>query len=224
MQTRIDHLVIGAADLSQGIAYVKECLGVDTPYGGRHVNMGTHNHLMRLGDHIFLEVMAINPDVESPERPRWFGLDDPYVRWRIESQPALLTWVVNTKNIAALLQQARVSFGKAELMSRGDLSWYFGLPDDGGLLAGGMLPYVIEWRADSHSSTNMADRGCLFQGLEIYHAHPSWLQSVLASIGAAELVKIHALPKNRTPYLVASINTPKGTKELRSDVALGKVE
>ena len=219
MQTRIDHLVIGAADLSQGVAYVKDCLGVDIPYGGIHVNMGTHNHLMRLGETVFLEVMAINPDIEPPDRPRWFGLDDPFVRRRIEAQPTLLTWLVNTKNIVATLQQTQFPFGKADLMSRGNLSWYFGLPDDGGLLAAGMLPYLIEWRTDSHPAKNLADRGCLFQGLEIYHSHPAWLRSVLDAIGAANLVKIHPLPKNRPPYLVAHIQTPKGIKELRSNAA-----
>jgi hypothetical protein len=47
MQTRIDHLVIGAADLPQGIDYVKECLGVDMHCGGVHEKMGTHNHLLQ---------------------------------------------------------------------------------------------------------------------------------------------------------------------------------
>ena len=217
MQTRIDHLVIGAADLPQGVAYVKECLGVDIPPGGEHVDMGTHNHLMRLGDHVFLEVMAINPEMEPPAQPRWFGLDDPYVRRRIEAQPALLAWLVNTPNIERLLQQAEFPFGKAELMSRGPLSWYFGLPQDGGLLDGGMLPYVIEWRTDFHPAIKLADRHCLFQRLDIYHSHPAWLHAVLTSIGAAEQVTIHPLPPNRTPYLAAYIDTPSGIKELRSD-------
>ncbi len=223
MQARIDHLVIGAADLSQGVAYVKECLGVDIPPGGEHVDMGTHNHLMRLGDQVFLEVMAINPEMTPPDRPRWFGLDDPYVRRRIEVQPALLTWLVNTQNIEVLLQQAKFPFGQPALMSRGSLSWVFGLPEDGGLLAGGMAPYLIEWRTDFHPAAKLADRGCLFQRLEIYHSHPAWLQAVLASIGAAEQVKIHPLPPNRTPYLAAYIETPHGTRVLRSDIGYSKI-
>ncbi len=31
MQTKIDHLVIGAATLTQGVSYVKDHLGVDMP-------------------------------------------------------------------------------------------------------------------------------------------------------------------------------------------------
>jgi hypothetical protein len=63
----------------------------------------------------------------------------------------------------------------------------------------------------------MADAGCRFRGLEIHHPYPSWLRSVLASIGAADLVRIHPLQKNRPPYLVAHIETPAGPKALRSD-------
>lgn len=217
MKTRIDHLIIGAATLEQGAIFVKEKLGVDIPSGGVHEKMGTHNRLMQLGDEVYLEVLAINPDGKPPESPRWCGLDDPHVSRRLRKQPTFLTWVVNTNDIEKLLRQAVFSFGRSRPLSRGHLSWYFGLPDDGRLLAGGMLPYVIEWRTNSHPSTNMADAGCRFRGLEIHHPYPYWLRSVLESIGAAELVRIHPLQKNRPPHLVAHIETPTGPKDLRSD-------
>lgn len=216
MQTGIDHIVIGAGNLKQGVDYVRNCFGVDIPHGGVHSRMGTHNHLMQLGDGVFLEVMAINHEIEPPNRPRWYGLDDPFIRQQIELQPALLTWVVNTGNINALIRQANFSLGKAELISRGELSWYFGLPDDGRLLAGGMLPYAIEWLTDRHPSAHMADLGCRLDRLEIHHPHTAWLRSALASIGALDLVKIGALPKNQAPYLTASVSTPLGIKELYS--------
>ncbi len=216
MPARIDHLVIGATSLAQGVTHVKKCLGVDMPYGGEHPHMGTHNHLMRLGSGIFLEVIAIDPAGAAPETPRWYGLDDPFVARRLAAQPALLTWVVNTDDIGELLKRATVDFGKATLLSRGALNWSFGLPDDGRLLAGGMLPYVIEWQTDSHPSKNMADTGCRFEGLEIYHPYPAWLQSVLDSIGAGDLARIHPQHKGRFPCLVAHIDTPTGEKELRN--------
>ena len=52
--------------------------------------------------------------------------------------------------------------------------------------------------------------------------HNHVLQSVLESIGAVDLVKIHPLQKNRSPHLVAYIHTSKGTKELRSDIGVFK--
>lgn len=216
MQTNIDHLVIGAADLAQGAAYVKETLGVDIPPGGFHPKMGTHNRLMRIGDNVFLEVIAVNPDIDPPASPRWYGLDDPYVRQRIAERPALLTWVVNTSNIENLMKGAEFSFGKPELVSRGDLSWYFGLPDDGRLLAGGFLPYLIDWQVTTHPANGMVDVGCRLRSLEIHHPYASWFESILESIGASGLVRLQNLPRDETPYLTAYIDTPDGLKELQS--------
>ncbi|MEE4253153.1 MAG: VOC family protein [Desulfuromusa sp.] len=222
MKTQIDHLVIGAETLSQGIEYVKDCLEVDMPYGGVHEKMGTHNHLMKIGDGIFLEVIAINPDIDAPKRPRWFGLDDPFVRQQLATQPTLLTWVVNTVHLDKIIQQAVFPLGDSELILRGDLSWNFGLPEDGRLIAGGILPYAIEWHTSNHPATNMADLKCSFHSLEIYHPYPEWLLSALASIGARDLVKIIELPKNGSPYITASINTPSGLKKIYSCGAVNK--
>lgn len=219
MRTNIDHLVIGAATLTQGVEYVRDCLEVDMPYGGVHIKMGTHNHLMQIGECIFLEIIAINPDIEPPKRPRWFGLDDPCVRQRLATQPTLLTWVVNTGNLSKLIQQAMFSLGESKLIRRGELSWNFGLPDDGRLITGGILPYAIEWHTSKHPSADMADLNCRFHSLELYHPDPEWLQSALVSIGALNLVKIIGLPQNEAPYITASINTPSGLKKLYSRAA-----
>ena len=74
MKTQFDHLVVAAR-----VDYIEEKLGVVMPYGGQHPKMGTHNHLIQLGNGTFLEVIAIKPELPSPQRPRWFGLDDPLV-------------------------------------------------------------------------------------------------------------------------------------------------
>lgn len=216
MTTKIDHLVIGAANLKQGVEYVKNLLGVDIPYGGAHVKMGTHNHLMQLEKNTFLEIIAINNQINPPDSPRWFGLDDPFIRQKIELEPALLTWVVNTKSINELIRRAVFSLGNPELITRGELNWYFGLPEDGRLLGGGMLPYAIEWQTDTHPSLNMANLGCNLFKIEIHHPYSKWLRSALESIDAQNLVEIKELPKNTCPFLVAHISTPLGIKKLSS--------
>ncbi|MEE8364674.1 MAG: VOC family protein [Gammaproteobacteria bacterium] len=43
-------MVIAADSLEQGVDYVRSTLGVDIPRGGVHQTMGTHNHLMQLGN------------------------------------------------------------------------------------------------------------------------------------------------------------------------------
>ena len=216
MKPRLDHIVIGANTLEQGVAYVKEIMGVEMPFGGVHRQMGTHNHLMKLGEGVFLEVIAVDPDGNLTAGPRWYGLDDPFVRVRIARQPMLLTWVVNTTGIHELLNRANISFGKPKRISRGALSWDFGMTDDGRMIAGGMLPYVIQWHTDVHPASKMAGLGCRLQGLEIHHPFPQWIEAALASIDALELVTIQALPKHAEPYLTANIETPNGIIHLKS--------
>lgn len=216
MKTRIDHLVIGAGTLELGVTYAKECLGVDIPYGGVHLKMGTHNHLMQLGDSVFLEIIALHHEIDPPAAPRWYGLDDPFVRSTIEKEPAVLTWVVNTRDLNGLMAQANFCLGQLELICRGNLNWFFGLPEDGRLFAGGMLPYAIEWQTDIHPAARMADLGCRLQALELFHPHPGWLRASLDSIGAGNLVTIRGLPKKQSPYISAQISTPGGVKTLES--------
>jgi len=186
------------------------------PFGGVHRQMGTHNHLMRLGKDVFLEVIAVNPDGDRPPGPRWYGLDDPFVRAQIQRQPTLLTWVVNTTSIHDLIRGATLSFGKPERIRRGALSWDFGVTDDGRMIAGGMLPHVIQWHTDLHPASQMADRGCRIHKLEIHHPFPRWIEAALTSIGALDLVTIQPLPKNALPGLAADIETPKGRIHLKS--------
>ena len=218
MNLAIDHLVIGAATLEQGAAYVKAQLGVDIPFGGVHETMGTHNHLMALSDHLFLEVIAMNPSIEAPPLPRWYGLDDPYVQHRLKQQAGLIAWVVNTNNIRNSLQKASCSFGHVQRICRGELSWDFALPSDGRLLGAGMLPYLIEWQTAAHPARNMHTSRCRLKVLEIHHPNINWLASVLSSIGAQDLVEICSLNEDETPYLAAHIETPLGLKVLRSCV------
>ena len=66
MPSALDHLVIGATTLQQGVDYVHDTLGIDMPFGGIHHSMGTHNHLVRLGGEVFMEIIAINPQGSPP--------------------------------------------------------------------------------------------------------------------------------------------------------------
>ena len=209
----IDHIVIGAATLKDGVDYVQRFLGVEIPFGGVHTAMGTHNHLMQLGDSVFLEVIAVNPDMPAPDSARWYGLDDPFIRAQLESGPRLLTWVVNTQDMRALFKNTGELFGKPVKVSRNNLSWLFGLPDDGRLLAGGLLPYIIEWHCEEHPASLMADTQCALASIEIDHPNSHWLQSRLQMIDASDLVTVN---NASSPVLRVSIESPKGLVEFQS--------
>jgi hypothetical protein len=68
--TAVDHLVVAAATLEQGVAWCEATLGVTPGPGGRHALMGTHNRLLNLGSaafpHSYLEIIAIDPEAPAP--------------------------------------------------------------------------------------------------------------------------------------------------------------
>ena len=211
----LDHIVIAAQDLQQGVDYLRSTLGIEVPPGGKHKSMATHNRVMQLGNDAYLELIAIDPDGESPRHPRWFALDSSGMRAAIREQPRLITWVMNTTNLADLAGNAGFDIGKPTELSRDDLRWEFALPDDGRLLGDGMLPYCIQWHSSPHPSQGMSDNGCLLQELNIHHPRPNWLNDRLDAIDASHLVHIEALPDGETPYLEAIIETPNGVVVLK---------
>ncbi len=211
----LDHIVIAAESLTQGVDFVQHTLGVEVPPGGEHRTLGTHNCLMRLGNDSYLEVIAINPQGEVPKRPRWFGLDSSLLRAQLARRPRLLTWVINTPDIEKLAGEAGFDIGTPTALSRDNLSWEIALTDDGRLLADGLLPYCIQWHSSPHPSRGMADLGCRLQNLTLHHNRPEWLAGRLAALGALELVTIDPLPDNEAPYLSATLDTPGGSMTLR---------
>jgi len=96
-----DHLVLGAATLAQGIEHVAELTGIAPHVGGKHVAMGTHNALVRLGQRFYLEIIAIDPDGSKPGRPRWFDLDDPAMQAQLAERPRLIHWAARTHDLDA---------------------------------------------------------------------------------------------------------------------------
>lgn len=215
---RLDHLVIGAETLRQGVDYIRSVLDVELPKGGLHKTMGTHNHLMQLGNDSYIEVIAINPEAAVPRQPRWFNLDDGLMRASLQRQPRLITWVINTTDIKAVELDSKLPIGVPTELSRDSLSWQLGLTEDGRLLANGLVPYVLQWHTEQHPSRSMADLGCRLHSLEIYHNRPDWLHSILASMSADHLVSIHPLADTETPYLSAKFKTSSGLVNLNSKV------
>ena len=210
MKTNIDHIVIGAANLDQGAEFVRNTFGVEIPEGGEHPLMGTHNLLMQLGNNTFIEVIAIDPEAPPPARPRWYGLDDPHIFSALIDSPRLLTWVINTNNISALVERSSFDFGIPTPVTRGRLSWNFAIPDDGRLLAGGVLPYVMQWHVSPHPAAQMPDLQCTLQSIEISHPYQNWINSVLNTVDAGDHVKLKPSKPNTTPELRILLNTPNG--------------
>lgn len=213
MHTVIDHLAIGAATLEDGAAWVAQRLGVAPQGGGRHPRMGTHNRLLRLGKGQYLEVIAVDPDAPPPDRPRWFGLDDPAVQARLAERPRLLGWIARTDTLA----EARAAaddpdlFGPAEEMSRGSLSWRITIRPDGASPAGGALPSLIQWPEGAHPCDALPEVGCRLESLTLHHPRPEMVRETLSRIlFVAGPVAVTVTPAETTPAAVAVVRGRRG--------------
>ena len=209
----LDHLVVAAKDLDEGTAFVQNLLGVPLEPGGKHTAMGTHNRLLNLGDRVYLEVITIDSDAPTPDRPRWFAMDSKEIRKRLNRGPTLLHWVARAKKDTSL-QDARVSrdlFGRVTPMQRGDLSWLITIPDDGHLPGEGILPTLIDWGDAPHPTTKLPERGLKLVKLRGFHPEPREVEGVLTGLDLEEVVE---LGKGEV-RLEADIATPNGVVTLR---------
>jgi hypothetical protein len=193
----LDHLVVAAASLAEGVAWCEATLGVTPGPGGAHALFGTHNRLLRLHSHAhpqaYLEIIAIDP-AATPTRPpplrRWFDLDDPALRRRLADEgPQLIHWVASVPDIDAACARLRalgIERGPVIEASRptpqGLLRWRITVRDDGQRLFGGALPTLIQW-GDTHPADAMAAADLSLQALRLQHPEAQRLQAALAAIG-----------------------------------------
>src|SRR5271154_3965473 len=157
----LDHLIIGARDLDEGIAYLEKLSGYRASYGGSHPGRGTRNALLKLGHHSYLEILA--PDPEQP------GLV-----WHKElstlDEPRLVGWAERVNDISALAAHLRKKgvevIGPApgsRTRPNGDiLRWTLLLRADD---REGILPFFIAWDSTSPHPSDDAPGGCLLVDL-----------------------------------------------------------
>lgn len=207
----LDHITVAANDLAEGVAHVESALGIAPPAGGAHPLMGTHNHLLRLSGTTFLEVIAPNPTAPAPARPRWFAMDDPRTRAALAASPRLLTWVVRTPDIAAVLAKIPQAARPAITVTRGQLEWQISVPPDGSMPFGGAFPTVIQWPDGPYPASRMADLGCALLAFEIRHPEADTIRSTLAGVLDDARIRIEVAD---APSFRAVIRTPRGDREL----------
>lgn len=207
---RIDHIAVTAPTLEAGATWVGQALGVMPQPGGSHLHMGTHNLLVRLGDDVYLEVIAVDPHAPAPGRPRWFGLD----AVQPDSAPRVRTWIARCTDIHAALAAAGEPLGEITEMRRGDLQWLITIPEDGKPPMGGVAPALIEWKTGPHPATRLPDHGLRLDRLVLLHPRPHRVMALLAAIGMDALVQVRRSPDGEGASLVAQISTPRGPRML----------
>lgn len=217
MSCELDHLVVGAATLAQGVAWCEATLGVTPGPGGRHALMATHNRLLALGGEryprAYLEIIAVDPDAPPPGRPRWFGLDAPATQTALQASPRLLHLVARTPNVEMLrwgLVNLGLDPGRPLALERatpqGPLRWRLLVRDDGAIAADGALPTLIEWPA-AHPADTLAPSPLRLDAVSLAGLAPR--VAALLQLRGVDLVPGPAA-------LAVELQTPRGPVRLSS--------
>ncbi len=202
-----DHLVVAAHTLAQGVEYVADLTGVAPRPGGRHETMGTHNALARLGERLYLEVIAIDPQGTKPARPRWFNLDSGDLQADLVERPRLVHWVARTTDIDAAVSRAKVDPGEILPFSRGDYRWRITVPPDGRLPGRGLVPSLIQWDVPQHPADTLPAAGLSLVELAGSHPDPVVVRAALAALGLSDAIRVTF---DREARLAAMLRTPRG--------------
>ena len=123
LKTQIDHLVVVAKTLEQGVQWCEATLGITPNPGGEHAQFGTHNRLFKVATPghplAYLEIIAIDPgakqanntpsaskneskntDAKNKEaKKRWFDMDDATLQAAVAIEPRLVHFVAQTDDI-----------------------------------------------------------------------------------------------------------------------------
>ena len=205
-----DHLIVAAQTLEQGCDWIEEKLGVRPAPGGQHVTMGTHNALVSLGPRQYLEVIAVDPSLPAPGRPRWFDLDEPRMKAALAEGPQLATWGARTRDLERAVHRLP-SLGTILAMTRGDWSWRIVVPDDGHRPGRGLVPTLLQWDGTAHPTDRLPDSGRRLVLLAGEHPEPATVREDIAALGLSDTLKVTYA---KSPRLAAMIRTPRGVATL----------
>jgi len=196
----LDHLLWGCRDLDAATADLFERTGVRAVFGGLHPELGTQNALARLGERMFLEVIAPAPALPAGGLARQLAQ---------LPEPTLLMWAARTSDAAAAGARAKAAgFGATVVEGHrarpggGLVRWKNLFVAGHG--AGTLVPFFVEWDDEYHPSED-ASPGLALVSFSIETPEPERLRAILASLE----VKV-AVRKGRRDRLRAALDTPRG--------------
>jgi Glyoxalase-like domain len=207
LASALDHLLIGARTLEEGIDWLEDRTGVRAERGGAHQGLGTWNALASLGPAQYVEIIAPDPnqgDVETFYVP---GL-------RSFQEPRLATWAARADDVRSLstsglpkgLECAPPRTGGRERPDGTRLTWSLAFPKDGrhGNFDG-VLPFLIEWGAGSPHPGQSAPPDLSLLSMTIRHPAKVRLTAALRALGFEGPVR-----KGASAAIQVELDTPRG--------------
>jgi catechol 2,3-dioxygenase-like lactoylglutathione lyase family enzyme len=214
----LDHLVLAARTLAEGVDWCEAKFGLRPEAGGQHVFMGTHNRVFSVASpgfpRAYFEVIAIDPDLPAPPHARWFDLDRPIVQRALAQGPQLAHWVARCDDIA-LARAAMLAGGvdcgdvqRAERATpRGLLRWQISLRADGHRPLEGAAPALIEW-GDTHPTDSMPPSDVVLEAMCV----AGWPDALAAMLPAG----IERDANAAAAPISVRLSSPRGSVTLQS--------
>jgi hypothetical protein len=209
---KLDHLTVIAPTLTEGVSHVRDCLDLDVPFGSCHDYMGTHNHRLQLGNSVYLEIVALDPEGTEPGRPRWFGLDDQEkVRSDWNEGRRLRGWVANTDAIDSVVPAHGAILGDKVPLPAANPTFAFTIPRTARCPWTVRPPSIIDHRGDSSYVASIPDLGARLRSLTLEHPDPTGIAALYRELAIEHPPAIVQAAEIRYRAL---IDTPTGLKEL----------
>ena len=227
--SQIDHLVIAANTLEEGVAWCESTLGITPGPGGEHPLMGSHNRLFSIASTnyptAYFEIIAINKEAEKrgygagiQDKKRWFDFDNEVLQLRLKKNgPQLIHFVASTPEaLPAIKKLASLGIDRGGLLTasrmtpQGLLSWKITVRADGQRLMHGTLPTLIEW-GDIHPADHLVASGVILQSLTASLPNTSQLRAACDAIDLQGFTVMEG-----PPNLIATLQTPRGLVALES--------
>ena len=221
MPLALDHLVLAARTLDEGVQWCAATLGIRPEAGGRHAFMGTHNRVFTIASAAFprayFEIIAIDPALPAPSRARWFDLDDAALQRALADGPQLVHWVARCDDIAvarAAMLAGGVDCGEVERAERatprGLLRWQISVCADGHRPLAGAAPALIAW-GDAHPTDALPDSGVALAAMRV----AGWPEA-LAPLLPASISQTAAGTTIAAPPISVRLSSPRGVVTLQS--------
>lgn len=198
----IDHLLLGVSDLEWGIAEFERLTGVRPVIGGSHPGAGTRNALVSLGEGLYLELIAPDPEQAStkpmPERLRALVRPTP-IGWAIRTDDVTRTRATLARagaNVDPIVPGSRVTPGGKTL--RWETFGIVGRERDSD-------PFFIHWLDPSLHPAKTSPTGCRLVRLEVGSPNARELRQALSGLRLP--VKLR---QASTDWMRVSLRCPKG--------------
>jgi len=206
----LDHILLGVNDLDRGIAWMEERTGVRAMFGGVHPGRGTRNALLSLDSLRYLEIIAPDPaQLSSAGQAESMG-----DHLKALTEPHLIGWAAHTMNLMDVVKKAAAAGIDIQNPRDGSRA-----RPDGKILRwrsaslqtdfDGMLPFFIEWAAETIHPSQDAPAGCTLERFSIESPQVKDIRRVAGQLG----LDVDAKP-GKKPLLRARIIGKKGGFEL----------